>query len=52
VSDGDISIGADELSGNIKIGNTLNQVDFGGATVSNIKKITSLGFPVFAYSTV
>lgn len=52
VSDGDISIGADGLSGNINIGNTLKSVDFGGATVSNIKKITSLGFPVFAYSTV
>ena len=45
-------IGSDGSGGSIYIGNSLKTVDFGGAILNNIQKITSLGFPQFAYSTL
>lgn len=51
-SDHNIWIGSDGLSGSIYIGNSLKTVDFGGAILNNIQKITSIGFPQFAYSTL
>jgi hypothetical protein len=48
----DIYLGYEGLVNNIFIGNSLATVKFGGGILDNIRKITNLGFPQMAYTTL